>query len=221
MEMGAMSWAAEASCKGMDPELFYPDCRLEQALTRKAKLVCAGCPVNVECLAYSFDQGEFDYGVFGGVTPRQRRLFATATLADAAMQLVRQSRKTARLKRPRLREGRQLLMGGRTTTGSTHGTWHGILTVSSEEPRMTSPPTKRRYTVNLDVIDKIDDPVRRAQKAHEIFHEVEGYRDEVKRRRSEAIRQARSEGYTLGMLAKLFGMTRTGIQHMERYGADR
>ena len=39
---------------------------------RRAKAVCAQCPVRSECLKYAMDSG-LDYGVFGGTTAHERR----------------------------------------------------------------------------------------------------------------------------------------------------
>jgi len=59
-------WMADASCRGMQPELFFPsfpdgpDHALE---------VCQSCPVQAECREYGRDER---FGVWGGTTPKER-----------------------------------------------------------------------------------------------------------------------------------------------------
>ncbi|WP_405010990.1 WhiB family transcriptional regulator [Kitasatospora sp. NBC_01539] len=71
-----------AACQGMDPDLFYaepdpddPDADPAASgfATRRAKAVCAGCPVREMCLALALRRGE-PFGVFGGLTADERRL---------------------------------------------------------------------------------------------------------------------------------------------------
>jgi WhiB family transcriptional regulator, redox-sensing transcriptional regulator len=57
------------SCRGMDPEIFFPD-RGESL--RPAKEVCGGCIVRDECLEYALDNRE-RFGVWGGTSERERR----------------------------------------------------------------------------------------------------------------------------------------------------
>jgi WhiB family redox-sensing transcriptional regulator len=40
---------------------------------KRAKLVCSGCPVRFECLAEALDN-RIEWGVWGGMTERERRL---------------------------------------------------------------------------------------------------------------------------------------------------
>ncbi|GGQ66248.1 WhiB family transcriptional regulator [Kitasatospora griseola] len=71
-----------AACRGMNPDLFYAeadpddtelDPRWAEFATRRAKAVCAGCPVREMCLALALRRGE-PHGVFGGLTADERRL---------------------------------------------------------------------------------------------------------------------------------------------------
>lgn len=62
-------WRAEANCRGVDPELFYPE---RGASVREAKAVCQGCLVRVECLEYAITKGE-KFGIWGGMSERERR----------------------------------------------------------------------------------------------------------------------------------------------------
>lgn len=61
-------WTVRAKCRGMNDALF-PDA-VDQ---KRAKVVCAGCPVRSECLAEALDN-RIEWGVWGGMTERERRL---------------------------------------------------------------------------------------------------------------------------------------------------
>lgn len=68
-----MDWRAEAACRGMDTELFFPvtdqgPCVLQ---IRQAKAVCYGCPVTQECLSWALRTRQ-EFGVFGGMTEQER-----------------------------------------------------------------------------------------------------------------------------------------------------
>lgn len=56
-----------AKCRGMQDDLF-PD----GADQKRARSICAGCPVRVECLAEALDN-RIEWGVWGGMTERERR----------------------------------------------------------------------------------------------------------------------------------------------------
>ncbi len=62
-------WATRAACRGLDPDLFFPE-RGEP--TREARTVCNQCPVRVDCLNYALDNNE-RFGMWGGLSERQRR----------------------------------------------------------------------------------------------------------------------------------------------------
>lgn len=61
-------WTLDAVCAQVDGDLFFPE---KGGSTREAKRVCAGCPVQTECLAYALAHDE-RFGVWGGVTERER-----------------------------------------------------------------------------------------------------------------------------------------------------
>ena len=63
------TWTAEAACRGTDTEIFYPVTADEEA---EALSICATCPVRAQCLDYAIRNREA-YGVWGGMTPEQRR----------------------------------------------------------------------------------------------------------------------------------------------------
>ena len=65
----APDWMAQAACAGADPALFYAT---HSATTRLAKRICAGCPVQAECLAHALALDE-RFGIWGGQAPRSRR----------------------------------------------------------------------------------------------------------------------------------------------------
>ncbi|MEV4093836.1 WhiB family transcriptional regulator [Streptosporangium saharense] len=76
----AESWRDRAACRSADdPEIFFPKVSAMRgargAETRAyaaAQQVCARCPVQQECRAYALDRDE-QYGMWGGMTPGQRR----------------------------------------------------------------------------------------------------------------------------------------------------
>lgn len=73
-EVGDGSWRLLANCRGCDPALFFPE---RGEMTREAKAVCNACVVREECLEYALSNGE-KYGLWGGVSERQRRRMRTA-----------------------------------------------------------------------------------------------------------------------------------------------
>lgn len=64
------SWMADAACRGLDTDLFFPESGMN---AREAKEVCAGCPVQQACLDYSFQFEADGGGVYGGMSERERR----------------------------------------------------------------------------------------------------------------------------------------------------
>ncbi|MER7579974.1 WhiB family transcriptional regulator [Kitasatospora sp. NPDC097691] len=62
-----------AACVGVDTEVFYPDPDKIGAgwAERRAKMICAGCPVKSLCLADAMERRE-PHGVFGGLTANER-----------------------------------------------------------------------------------------------------------------------------------------------------
>ena len=60
-------WTLRAKCRGMEDALFP-----EASDQKRAKLVCSGCPVRMECLAEALDH-RIEWGVWGGMTERERR----------------------------------------------------------------------------------------------------------------------------------------------------
>ena len=70
-------WRDEAACRGMDPDIFHPGPGENEKL-EEAKLVCATCPVTVECAEFAIqveDSGA-RVGIYGGLSARRRALAA-------------------------------------------------------------------------------------------------------------------------------------------------
>lgn len=60
-------WTAYGACRESPDDLF-----VEGAAQRAAREVCEGCPVVFECLVDALDH-RVPFGVWGGMTERQRR----------------------------------------------------------------------------------------------------------------------------------------------------
>lgn len=43
---------------------------------KRAKTICAGCPVQADCLVAGMSE---DYGIWGGLSPKQRKRIAKGT----------------------------------------------------------------------------------------------------------------------------------------------
>jgi WhiB family redox-sensing transcriptional regulator len=63
-----MQWHEAATCRSVDPELWFPECQGQQW---EAVMICSQCPVQRECMTASFDQQE-EFGVWGGLTSWKR-----------------------------------------------------------------------------------------------------------------------------------------------------
>ena len=59
---------SQALCKANDPDELF----VRGAAQRKAVTICRHCPVMQECAAEALDN-QVEYGVWGGMTERQRR----------------------------------------------------------------------------------------------------------------------------------------------------
>jgi WhiB family redox-sensing transcriptional regulator len=75
-----LPWTQHAKCRSVDPDLFFPE-RGEN--TEAAKQVCAGCPVQAECLEYALATTQ-KFGVWGGTSERERRRMRRARHRDQA-----------------------------------------------------------------------------------------------------------------------------------------
>ena len=71
-------WAIEAACQHVDSSIFFP----ETGDYGPAVQVCAGCDVRAECLAYALTNRELT-GVWGGLTPSERKTYRRRQLKEA------------------------------------------------------------------------------------------------------------------------------------------
>ena len=69
LDLEERPWAAYASCRNADPELFFS---VRDGDTEEAVKICRGCPVLEECREWALET-RVRYGVWGGATERDRR----------------------------------------------------------------------------------------------------------------------------------------------------
>jgi WhiB family redox-sensing transcriptional regulator len=74
-----LSWHDLASCRGADPDLFFPE---RGASTRTAKSICRQCVVMDQCLEFAIVSSE-KFGIWGAMSERERRRIRRER-ADAA-----------------------------------------------------------------------------------------------------------------------------------------
>lgn len=70
-------WEAQARCRVVDPDVFFPPFEVEttgqrHAREARAKEVCADCPVLVVCRDWALAAAE-PHGVWGGLSESERR----------------------------------------------------------------------------------------------------------------------------------------------------
>lgn len=70
------AWRSYAKCRGVDPEVFFPDppgCRTgrHEEAEEAAKAICRECPVRAQCLEWALANRERD-GILGGCTAEER-----------------------------------------------------------------------------------------------------------------------------------------------------
>ena len=76
--MSDLDWTAGASCLGEDPDIWFPIERRGRPNPDPdsgygpARAICRGCDVSRECLTYAL-RFNIDHGMWGGLTPRERR----------------------------------------------------------------------------------------------------------------------------------------------------
>ena len=64
-----LDWKADAACRDLDLDLFFPDSEADSA---PALAVCAVCPVREACLDFALRTRQND-GVWGGHTETERK----------------------------------------------------------------------------------------------------------------------------------------------------
>ena len=76
-------WAHFASWRSLDPDLFFPETANDEDA---AKAVCASCPVREACLDHALTASE-PYGIWGGLTLRERRMLRRSRAGERRFQL--------------------------------------------------------------------------------------------------------------------------------------
>jgi|HubBroStandDraft_1064217.scaffolds.fasta_scaffold09286_5 WhiB family redox-sensing transcriptional regulator len=76
-------WWGAGACRDAEPELFFPISAHGGAGSdiRRAKLICAACPVRSECLNYALRHRQ-EQGIWGGLTDEERRLLRRRLAAN-------------------------------------------------------------------------------------------------------------------------------------------
>lgn len=65
-----LKWLKDGLCRSHETSAFFPETG-DNSAAKRAKTICKGCPVQIECLTYALKEREV-FGVWGGCTPRQR-----------------------------------------------------------------------------------------------------------------------------------------------------
>lgn len=75
------AWMADGLCRMYPPATFFPS---DGVGVEKARRICAGCPVQNECLEHALEH-RIEHGVWGGCSERERRrILKRRRLASAA-----------------------------------------------------------------------------------------------------------------------------------------
>ncbi len=81
------TWRVHAECKGDSASYFFPPNHFERkpekdARESRARALCAGCRVRVECLEYALYVEE-PHGIWGGLNELERRRLLRLRRASA------------------------------------------------------------------------------------------------------------------------------------------
>lgn len=70
----ADDWRTDASCRGLDTNLFFPpgSAGANWVTLDNARQICGHCPVRQACLQWALT-AEVTDGIWGGLTPTERR----------------------------------------------------------------------------------------------------------------------------------------------------
>ncbi|MDH3308374.1 MAG: WhiB family transcriptional regulator [Acidimicrobiia bacterium] len=71
-------WFKRAACRGLSPSVFFPVPGNRRALA-VARAICEGCQVQESCLLAGWEQTD---GIFGGLTPMERRRLQATIAAE-------------------------------------------------------------------------------------------------------------------------------------------
>lgn len=77
MRRAGEAWQGRAACRGPQASAFFPPAYVERkdervAREARAKSICAGCTVRVECLDYAIRIRE-PHGIWGGLNENERK----------------------------------------------------------------------------------------------------------------------------------------------------
>jgi WhiB family redox-sensing transcriptional regulator len=76
-DRGLYAWMDDAACKGQPLQVFFYESH-ESNVDLPGVAICNTCPVRAECLNFAVNN-DIQHGVFGGLTPYQRRTIKTPT----------------------------------------------------------------------------------------------------------------------------------------------
>jgi WhiB family transcriptional regulator, redox-sensing transcriptional regulator len=71
LKITAISWMDNASCVGEDANLWFPNDKDAVNKAKQAKVICADCPVKMQCLELALTE-RISYGIWGGLTSDER-----------------------------------------------------------------------------------------------------------------------------------------------------
>lgn len=75
-------WKAQGACAEHDPEVFFPE---RGADVDAAKRICAGCTVRRDCLVYALTPPVERFGIWGGMSNRERRKLTVAMIEGRSL----------------------------------------------------------------------------------------------------------------------------------------
>lgn len=61
----------DAACATAPLEVFFPEGRNKREQEYAAKVICASCPIQEQCLRYAIENSEL--GIWGGTTEEERK----------------------------------------------------------------------------------------------------------------------------------------------------
>jgi WhiB family redox-sensing transcriptional regulator len=69
--MDNFDWRLRGAYRDHDPDIWFPSPGCAPKVAPLAKVICAACPVQTECLEYALVARE-SYGIWGGLTAKER-----------------------------------------------------------------------------------------------------------------------------------------------------